>query len=169
MIYSLVHLPDIDAERINQIRRKYDPQVELIQPHITILFPVPESIGEDKLIDHLVNVLRDWKSVSIRLRGLAKSPDDYLFLLVDEGKDALVDLHMQIHTGALGDLRQTDLPYVPHVTLGVFRDNENEYAQALAEAKQLDLDYRCAMHTLHLLTLDDQRTRVVSSREFLLT
>ena len=169
MIYSLVHFPKIDAERIDQIRRKYDPQVELIQPHITVMFPVPESIGEDKLIDHLGNVLRNTKSFTIQLQGLSKSPDDYLFLLVKEGKDAIVDLHAQIYTGVLGHLRKTDLPYVPHVTLGVFRDTGNEYARALAEAKRLDLHYRCAMYKLHFIKIDDERKRVVSSREFLLT
>src|SRR5437016_1243476 len=103
MIYSLVHFPDIYTEPINQIRRKYDPQVELIQPHITVMFPVNESIVEDQLIDHLENVFRHWRPFPIRFKGLDKSPDHYLFLLVDEGKDAIVDLYSQISTGVLGD------------------------------------------------------------------
>jgi len=49
-----------------------------------------------------------------------------------------------------------------------FRDHGNEYEQALEAAQRLDLDYRSALDTLHLVTIDDQRTRVVSSREFLL-
>jgi len=120
MIYSLVHFPNIETERINQIRSKYDPQFELIQPHITVMFPVNESIGEDQLIDHLHHVVRDQKSFPIQLQGLCRSPDNYLFLLVSEGKDAIVDLNAQIYTGVLSNLRKTDLPYVPHVTLGVF-------------------------------------------------
>src|SRR5439155_21698747 len=108
---------------------------ELLHPHITVMFPVPESNGEDKLVDQLGNVLRNTRSFTIQLQGLAKSPDDYLFLLVKEGKDAIVDLHTQIYTGVLGHLRRTDLPYVPHVTLGVFRDNGNEYGRALPEAR----------------------------------
>ena len=88
--------------------------------------------------------------------------------MVSEGKDAIVDLNAQIYTGVLSNLKKTDLPYVPHVTLGVFRDHGNEYEQALEAAKRLDLDYRSALDTLHLVTIDDQRTRVVSSREFLL-
>src|SRR5438093_5551075 len=83
MIYSLVHFTHIDAERISQIRGKYDPQVELIQPHITVMFPVPESIGEDKLFDHLGHILRNTKSFTIQLQGLAKSPDDYLLAYAD--------------------------------------------------------------------------------------
>src|SRR5215831_21017990 len=115
MIYSLVHFPNIDIARINQVRRLYDPQFDLIQPHITVMFPVPESVGEDKLIDHLRKVLCDTRSFPIQLQGLRKSPDDYLFLVVDKGKDDIVDLHSQINTGMLSDLSKTDLPYVPHV------------------------------------------------------
>jgi 2'-5' RNA ligase len=102
------------------------------------------------------------------LQGLDKSWDQYLFLLVDEGKDALADLHAQIYTGVLTDLRQTHLAYVPHVTLGMFGDNINAYDKALDEAKRLNLDYRCVVDKLHLIKLDSERTRIKSSREFLL-
>jgi 2'-5' RNA ligase len=168
MIYSLVHFPNIDAERINQLRKKYDPQFELIQPHMTVMFPVPETIGEDKLIDHISNVLRDKSSFPIQLQGLHESWDNYLFLLVGEGKDSVADLHAQIYSGMLANLRRTDLPYVPHVTLGAFPDNKNGFAQAWAEAKRLDLAYGCVMDKLHLVKIDDQRTRIISSREFFL-
>ena len=168
MIYSLVHFPDIDPERINQIRRKYDPQFALIQPHITLMFPVPGSVGEDQLVRHLEATLRDRKPFPIHLQGLDKSEDDYLFLLVKEGNDAIIDLHTRIYTGPLSNFKSRDLPYVPHVTLGVFRDTANEYKRALEEAKRLDLDYSCAMDRLHLVAIDDQRTHVQSTREFIL-
>jgi 2'-5' RNA ligase len=90
------------------------------------------------------------------------------FLLVEEGKDAFADLHSHIYTGLLADLRQADLAYVPHVTLGMF-GGRNEYAQALDEAKRLDLDYRCVVDKFHLVKLDDQRTCIVCTREFALT
>ena len=169
MVYSLVHYPDIDTKRVNQLRRKYDPQVELIQPHITLMFPVASLIGEETLVNHLRAVLSDKHPFPIHLQGLDKSWDHYLFLLVDEGKDALADLHAHIYTGVLTDLRQTDLAYVPHVTLGMFGDNINEYDKALDEAKRLNLDYRCVVDKLHLIKLDSERTHIKCSREFLLT
>jgi 2'-5' RNA ligase len=133
------------------------------------MFPVPESIGEEQLVNHLWEVLRERRPFPIHLQGLAKSCDDYLFLLVDEGKDALADLHAHMYTGVLSDFRRTDLPYVPHITLGLFGDDRNEYLQAVNEAQRLDLNYRCVMDKLHLVKIDDQRIRIMYSREFLLT
>jgi len=166
MIYSLVHYPNIDAKLINRFRMNYDPQVDLIRPHITLMFPVSESIGEDKLVRHLQNVLREPQPFPIHLKGLHKSSDDYLFLLVDEGKEAIVDLHAHIYSDVLANKRQTELPYVPHLTLGVFRENTNEFPKALDEAKRLDLSYRCMLDKLHLVKINDQRTQIVWSKEF---
>ncbi len=43
MHFALVHYPNVDIRLINQIRTKYNPTVEIV---ITIVFPVPESVGE---------------------------------------------------------------------------------------------------------------------------
>ncbi len=168
MIYSLVHYPNIDTTRINQIRRRYDPQFELIQPHVTLMFPIAEAVPEEKLVNHLQAVLCERRPFHIGLQGLRKSSDDYLFLLVEEGKDVLTDLHAHIYTGLLAEFQRTDMPYVPHVTLGLFANYENQFAEALDEAKRLDLNYRCMLDKLHLLKINDHLTDIVSSKEFLL-
>jgi len=165
MIYSLVHYPNIDTSRIDDFRRHYDPQVYLIRPHITLMFPVSESITEDKLVSHLQNVLREVQPFPIHLQGLHKSSDDYLFLLVGEGKEALVDLHTHIYADVLADHRHPELQYVPHLTLGVFARIQMN-PKALDEAKRLDLNYRCMLDKLHLVKINEQRTQIVSSREF---
>ena len=90
MFYALVHNPAVDAVSIKQLRKKYDPQVELIEPHITIVFPVPESIGEQSLISHIQNVLLAWRPFNIHQNGLQLSWDNYLFLLVQEGKSDVI-------------------------------------------------------------------------------
>ncbi|HVG19109.1 MAG TPA: 2'-5' RNA ligase family protein [Blastocatellia bacterium] len=169
MIYALVHYPNAGARRINAFRKKYDPQVELIEPHITLMFPVPESIGEDKLVHHLHSVLSGRQPFPIHLRGLHKSPDDCLFLLVQEGKTEIIDLHRKIYTELLADYRKEDAPFIPHVTLGVFAENLNVYDEALEEAKRLDLDYRCMLDKLHLVKANDERTQIVWSKEFSLS
>jgi hypothetical protein len=73
MIYALVHYPNIDIQKINQFRKKYDPQIDLIQPHITLMFPVPESIGESFLANHIENALSNWRAFPIHLQGILKS------------------------------------------------------------------------------------------------
>jgi len=57
MTFALVHYPNIDIKAINSFRRKYDPQVDLIAPHITLIFPVAESFVETNLVQHIESVL----------------------------------------------------------------------------------------------------------------
>jgi len=47
MFYALVHFPAITTTQINQLRKEYDPQVNLIDPHITLVFPI-DSIWQSQ-------------------------------------------------------------------------------------------------------------------------
>lgn len=166
MIYALVYYPEVDTRGIDQLREKYDPQAAWIGPHVTLMFPVPESVGEDNLVNHLEEALGRQRPFPIRLRGLEKSWDDYLFLLVQEGGENVARLHDTIYTGVLAGHRNQDVAFVPHLTLGVFSKDAGAYARALEEAKGLDLDYRCVVDKLHLVKVNDERSRIVWSREF---
>jgi len=59
-------------------------------------------------------------------------------------------------------------PHIPHVTLGMFSGKNEEYSQALKEAEQLKLDYECMLDRLHLIKINDERSQIVWSKEFLL-
>jgi 2'-5' RNA ligase len=131
LVFAVVHYPNLDTQRINQFRRRYDPQVDLIEPHITLMFPLPESIGEKHLVNHLESVLRGRQPFPIHLQGLQKSWDDYLFLMIQEGKADIIGLHNEIYTGVLANHRRGELPYLPHLSLGVFGKNSNEYHDSL--------------------------------------
>lgn len=169
MHYALVHYPGIDTRRINLFRKKYDPQAGLIGPHVTLMFPVPESVGEGRLFEHLRGVLSGRRPFPIRLRGLQKSWDGYLFLMIQEGQADIIGLHGEIYTGGLADYRKEDTPYVPHLTLGAFAERADEYPGALEEAEGLGFDYRCVLDKLHLLKINGGRTRIVWSKEFSLS
>jgi len=122
MSYALVHFPTVDARQIDKLRRKHDPQVDLIAPHITIVFPVPDSLGKSRLVSHVVNVLRGYKQFSISLQGLEQSWDNCLFLLLQDGRAEVIRLHDDLYTGILAPFLRRDIPYVPHLTLGAFAD-----------------------------------------------
>ena len=168
MIYALVHYPNVDTRHINRLRMKYDPQVQLIEPHITLMFPVSESIGEDYLVHHLEIVLRTWQSFPVHLQGCQISSDDYLFLMIQEGKTNVIRLHDDIYTGILADYWRKDIPIVPHLTLGALNQKSTNREHALAEAEKLAIDYHCVMDKLHLVKVNDDKSRIVWSKEFLL-
>lgn len=166
MIYALVYYPNVGNSRIHQFRKKYDPQVDLIAPHITLMFPVSESIGEDNLVHHLEQVLCNCQPFLIHLQGVQISSDDHLFLLLQEGNAAVIRLHDEIYTGLLVRYLREDIPFVPHVTLGVFKEDTSNRDGVLEEARQLGIDQRDVLDKLHLIKVNDDRTRIVWSTEF---
>jgi 2'-5' RNA ligase len=101
------------------------------------------------------------------MKGFQRSWDEYLFLLLNKGEADVIRLHDEIYTGFLSEYRDEVRPFIPHVTLGVFTGKTEEYAQALKEAEQLKLDYECMMDRLHLIKINDDRSRIVWSKEFL--
>jgi 2'-5' RNA ligase len=168
MSYALVHYPNINIEYINQLRWKYDPQVDLIKPHITLIFPLPESLNEDNLILHIYSILSESKPFPIHLKGLQKSRDEYLFLMVDKGKMDFIKLHNNLYTGILIEYHREELSFVLHLTLGVFTKDADKLLQILEEAKWLNLDYRCIVDRLHLIKINDQQRQIIWTKEFAL-
>lgn len=168
MLFALIHYPALDNAQIQAFRRKYDPQVDLIAPHITLMFTVPASIGEDILIYHIKGVLTRWEPFPIHLEGVLLAPDNYLYLLVQEGKDSLTHLHDEIYTGLLATYLRPDIPYVPHVTLGILDSNSGNQASVVQEAKQLGVDHHAVLNNLNLVKVNDDRSRIVWSKGFTL-
>jgi 2'-5' RNA ligase len=169
--YCLVFYPQLETERIDQIRRRYDPTVHVIRPHVTIVFPVPETVGEAKLIRHVESVLSDWSPFEIRLGGFHKSHDHWLFLTLAEGGHAVKRLYRSLYTGILAEYRRDDIEFLPHLGLGLFVkdgskydwDNpqqadfdQEQYEQALREANTLRLDSTCTVDKLHLVKISGE-------------
>jgi 2'-5' RNA ligase superfamily len=88
--YALAHFVDVTCERLQDIRRRYDPRYGLIGPHITLVFPVPAGIGESRLSAHIGSVLGRWRPFSVRLCRLWCSDDAHLYLVPALGADELV-------------------------------------------------------------------------------
>lgn len=183
MFYALVHYPSIDTGRINEFRRRHDPHVDLIEPHITFVFLVPESIGQANLVRHIEGVLRDWRPFSIHLKGLQKAWDHWLFLIIAEGNESVIRLHRELYTGRLAPYHRPDIQFVPHLGLGLFAKQDanydirnpqglsldvERYSQALQDAQQLDFDYHCMVDRLHLVKISDDISEIVWSKEFAL-
>jgi 2'-5' RNA ligase len=118
-------------------------------------------------VSHIESVLHRWEPFPIRLKGLQQSWDEYLFLLLNKGGQDVILLREEIYTGLLSEYRNDAGPFIPHVTLGVFTGKNEEYAQALKEAEQLKLNYECMLDRLHLIKINDERSQIVWSKEFL--
>jgi 2'-5' RNA ligase len=181
MFYVLVHFPDIDTVKIDRFRKKYDPTFELIEAHITIIFPVPASIGEKNLTEHIEKKLEGWSEFDIHLSGFEKSWDNWLFLVLREGRDQVIRLYDDLYQGILEPYLRKDIQFIPHLALGLFVKHkadyqyeapsqlpfdEEAYSSARQEAESMELDYICVFNKLHLLEINDDFTSISLIREF---
>lgn len=156
--YALVYFPSIDTTTINSFRKNYDPMYEIIAPHVTIVFPF-KYLPEEKIVRHIQKMIEKQKSFPIHLHGFIKSFDHYLFLLVDQGKEEIYKLHNELYTDILAPELRADIPFIPHLTLGFFQNqegelNENLYKKALEEAEELTLDFHTTFDNLTLIKGD---------------
>ena len=174
MYYALSIYPQLSTEllqSIDAIREQFDPTSGFIRPHITVLFPLPESVGEKQLISHITNVLSDWSPFEIRLGGFHKSHDHWLFLKLLEGEALVKKLYQELYTGILAEYRRDDIEYLPHLGLGLFIkesstydwNNPEEvdfdrerYQEALQLGKALQLDSSFKIEELHLIEIPDE-------------
>jgi 2'-5' RNA ligase len=172
--YALVFYPQLNpglAEAIHEIRRKHDPTVGWSQPHITVVFPVLDTIGELELISHIEQVLVDWDPFRIKFGGFYKSSDHWLFLTVTEGEVKIKSLYRSLYTGLLEEYRRDDIEFVPHLGLGLFvkkgaRYDWNhpqetdfdrlKYEEALQQTNALPLGSSCVLEKLHLVEIPEE-------------
>jgi len=119
-------MSEADSQWIQAIRARYDPQYDEIAPHVTLLFPT-EAFELDELAAHVEDVARDVEAFDLKIRCALPyqgplSSRFYLFLVPDEGFSNLVRLHDQLCQCAYPDRTRIDVPFIPHVTVGVFDD-----------------------------------------------
>ena len=119
LYYALVHYPAIDTARIEAFAAKYNPWPRM-RPHLTLIYPVPEAIGEAALAAHIEAVLRAWPPFPIHIAGFHLSWDFWLFLTLQAGREEMVRLHDALYDGPPAPYRIPDIAFVPHIGLGFF-------------------------------------------------
>lgn len=105
---------------INDIRKKYDPLVDLVSPHITLVFPFNSELTNDELNLYLEEYLKSVQPFKIELQGFSRQEDkygNYLFLNVVKGIDEIKNIHNMLYKGKLKQFN-TGYAYVPHMTVG---------------------------------------------------
>jgi len=181
MFYALAYYPELNDEVVNKLRKKYDPYSDLIKEHITLIFPVPETIGVDKLLSHISAILEKREPFRIHIRGFEKTWDNWLFLKVKEGKEKLIELHDALYTGILQLYLRKDLPYTPHIGIGLFTKerydplqpekltfDEENYQKALEKLKNEDPEYWRIMNQLTLVRINDDFSRLEEDKTYYL-
>lgn len=170
---AVVHFIPLHDPAIEDVRQAYDPTSSLIAAHLTLVFPVPASIGVEGLRSHVQRVAAATASFDIRLRGVQLTADHRIFLLVRDGTEDVVGLHDALYTGILRPHLRSDIPFVPHVTLGLFTERQgggdspaadrvpidrSRDSEALEKARRMNLDHASRVEDLEVIGLDIDMT-----------
>lgn len=113
-----------DIEKIQEIRDKYDPLAKAVPPHITIVFPFSDDIDNTTLTKNIREAIKGVKPFNICFSGLSLFYDKYyahknvIFLNCKKGKDEIINLHNTIYKNVLPTHLNSDVEYIPHITLG---------------------------------------------------
>jgi len=168
MYFAAAYFPEIKNEAFHHFRKKYEPFSDLVPPHVSFIFPVPENIGLKILEQHIHRILKNWEPFDTHFCKLEKTWDHWLFLVPDLGYNEIVSLHDDLYTGLLQPHLRNDLPFIPHIGLGSFSkeiyDKENpevnlnldemKYKKALKEFEALNFEISFTIDSLTILSIN---------------
>jgi len=136
--YRVVAFPKLDNEALLQrLREEFDPRPYRVRPHIPVILPfTPVNLDEIQSIsDHVSTARRSLHPLAICLHECVER-GEHLYCLLDDGRDALVDLHNRIVGGETLPLLRDAPPYEPLLWLSHVPDAAQR-TLALAEANRI--------------------------------
>ena len=94
--------------------------------------------------------------------------DQCMYLGVQEGHNLIIQLHDDLYGGILQEFHRKDLPFDPHLGIGIFSKqvfnpknpekydlDESSYKKALMEVEKVDIGYHCIIDKLTLIEVDE--------------
>jgi len=116
---------------INEIREKYDPLVNHVSPHITLVFTFESSLTSIEIKEHLVEVLEGTRRFTLTLQEIVNIDNPlgrYLFLDIKQGNEQIKELSKKLYTGILQNYKPdwlSEKTFMPHMTIGSFTSKED--------------------------------------------
>src|SRR5687768_3039815 len=109
-----------DKQWIESIRAKHDPEAKNIPAHLTLFYPavMPLRMTEGRV----ARVAHAAEPIRFVLRRAALVPDPvgsggHVFLLAEDGRDALAGLHERLYEGLPQPNAKRHASFTPHVTV----------------------------------------------------
>jgi len=126
VVVAFPNIPQSDYEWIQDIRKKYDRQFSMIEPHFTIVFPTTK-LSETEMLKHIESLGLNTKHFSFTLNKASVEENTFqksfqVHLVADEPIHDLIKLHDLLYTGELESELHIDLSYTPHITLAGSED-----------------------------------------------
>lgn len=115
---------------LEDIRKKYDYLHDMIEGHITLVFPFESDLSTDDLVKSIKPIMEKSKKFMISCRSISKveAHGYFLFLDVSKGEDSIMKLHDELYQGILAEYQPEwakNGGYRAHMTLGRFKDERS--------------------------------------------
>jgi 2'-5' RNA ligase len=139
------------------------------ESHFTFVFP-QESVSAESLIQYVQAVAVTQEKIEFVIRRVEEVKDSlsantYLFLVPDEGYEAIIQLHDELYKGVLAAELRADIPFIPHITLGYTVDAA--YCQQVAdELNAKNFELRGEINILDVVELAGDSGRTVAQITF---
>lgn len=167
MKLTIVAYPDLHEQEARQwieaFRQIHDPEAARIAVHFTLVFPLDAAASD--LESEVQAAARATQPIRFAIRDAKAVPDTlssvtHIFLVPDEGSAQIAELHGRLYAGQLRVHRRSDIPFIPHMTIGAAQDSES--ASELASG--LDVRQRVVHGTiarLHVVDVGNAHARAV--------
>lgn len=122
-VRAVIAFPLLDADDrqwIESIRAKHDPEAKRIGAHFMLVFPAVLPLRATEA--HMGRVAHATEPIRFVLRRAAVAPDalssgGHVFLIPEDGRDALAGLHERLYEGVLKPHARRNASFTPHVTV----------------------------------------------------
>jgi hypothetical protein len=120
-VVAYPELETSDLEQIQVYRRQYNSLYNVIAPHFTIVFSVPDMPLE-VFTEEIKNQSAGISAIRFCLRSSVINKDSFsenydAFLVPDEGFGMIIRLHDRLYSGRLSKHHRFDIPYIPHISI----------------------------------------------------
>lgn len=120
-------LTERDRRWVESVRASYDPQAAQLNAHFTCFFPA--ALSAPALVEHTTAVAARFPTIPFVIRRTIAFRDpiagnSHVFLVPDEGREAMIALHDGLYGEALQVHLRRDIPFEPHITVATLETFE---------------------------------------------
>lgn len=153
--YSRLDISDHDRDWIDGVRGAHDPQHAVIEAHVTFVFPLNTPVTRE-IVAHIRTVADRSEIIQFSLLRAVAIRDpagsrSHVMLVPGAGEGRMKALHAWLYAGPLAAHLRRDIPYRPHVTVGVSASHEHA---ALLAASIGEIEIRGTLRAIHLAEYD---------------
>lgn len=158
MNYTIAIFLKFDGiDKVNSIRKKYDPRYDWLKPHIALVYYFKEKPLKKKIHE----IIKEFSPFQIKLNKIrASSKHNLIFLDITEGREKIIEIKNKLYK-KLGLKWNKDFLYTPHVTIANLK-TKKEQKKALYEIKNKNLNFSCKINSFHILEVSEDFKTITS-------